>query len=88
MFGIDNSSSSNTNNRKKDFLALGEGPTDGINNSTGAAKKFSVNFSEANKNFCLSVYYSGDESYLHVNKTESSLRYRYKIWYNIFLENI
>ena len=26
MFGVDNSSSSNTNNRKNDFLALGEGP--------------------------------------------------------------
>ena len=36
--------SSHTNN-KKDVLALGEGPTAGINDSVGAAeKKFSINF--------------------------------------------
>ena len=49
--------------------------TDGINDSTGAAKKFSVSFSEANTKFCLIMYYSGDESSLHVNQTESSLRF-------------
>ena len=28
-----------TNNRKNNFLVLGEGPNEGINNSTGAAEK-------------------------------------------------
>ena len=32
---IDNSSSSHTDNRKNNFLVLGEGPTDDINGSIG-----------------------------------------------------
>lgn len=44
IFDVNNTSSSHTNN-KKDVLALGEGPTAGINDSVGAAeKKFSINF--------------------------------------------
>ena len=31
--------SSHTDNQKNNFLTLGEGPTDGINDSTGAAEK-------------------------------------------------
>ena len=38
-FGVDNKSLSHTNNRKNNFLVLGEVPTDGINDSTGAAEK-------------------------------------------------
>ena len=53
IFGVDNSSLSHTNNRKYNFLVLGEGPTDGINDRTGAAeRKFSINFSKANSTFC------------------------------------
>ena len=37
ILGVDNSSSSRTNDRKSNFLVLGEGPTDGINDSTGAS---------------------------------------------------
>ena len=33
IFGVDNSSSSHTDNRKSNFLVLGEGPTDYINGS-------------------------------------------------------
>ena len=33
-------------------------------------KKNSINFSKAKTKFCLSLHYNGDESYLHVNKTE------------------
>ena len=52
IFGVDNSSPSNTDNQKNSFLLLGEGPTQGINDSTGAAeKKFSINFSKANTKF-------------------------------------
>ena len=39
IFVVDNSSSSYTDNRKNNFLVLGERPTDDINNSTGAAEK-------------------------------------------------
>ena len=56
---------------KKNFLLLGDGPTDGFNDSTGAAEKtFRINFSKAKAKFCFSLQYSGDESYLYVNKTE------------------
>ena len=52
IFGVDNSSSSHTDNRKNNFLVLGEGPTDDINSSIGEAKKkFNINFSNAKKNF-------------------------------------
>ena len=39
IFGVDCRSSSHTNNQNKNFLVLGEGPTDGINDRTGAAEK-------------------------------------------------
>ena len=54
---------------KNNFIVLGEGPTFDIDNSNGAAEKNSINFSKANTKFCLSVHYSGDESFLYVNKT-------------------
>ena len=34
-----NSASPHTDNRKNNFLVLGEGPTNGINDSTGTAEK-------------------------------------------------
>ena len=53
IFGVDNTSSSHTDNQKNNFLVLGEGPTDGINDTTGAAeKRFSINFSKAKAKFC------------------------------------
>ena len=47
-FGIDNSSSSHTDNRKNNFLVLGEGDTFSIKGNFGAPeKKFSINLSKA-----------------------------------------
>ena len=67
-FGVDNSSSSHIDNLKSDFLVLGEGDTFGINGSYGAPEiKFSINFSEAKTNFCLSLHHDADNSYLFVN---------------------
>ena len=54
-FGVDNSSSSDTDTSKNNFLILGEGGTFGINGSFGAPEnKFSINFTKANTKFCLS----------------------------------
>ena len=39
IFGADHSSSSHTDNRKDNFLVLGKGPTQGINDSKGTVKK-------------------------------------------------
>ena len=48
-----------TNNQKNNFSVLGEGPNEGINNSTGAAeKKISINVSKANTKCCLNLHYT------------------------------
>ena len=71
IFGVDNRSSSHTDNRKNIFLVLGEGPLEGINDRVGAAEKeIGINFSKVKTKVCLSLHYNGDESYLYVNKTE------------------
>ena len=71
IFGVDNSSSSHSDNRKNNFLILGEGSTYGINRSFDAPeKKFSINFSKVNTKFCLSLHYNDDNSYLFVNGKE------------------
>ena len=47
------------------FIILGEGPVYGINGSFGSQeKKFSINFTKTNTNFCLSLHYNTDNSYL------------------------
>ena len=46
-------------------------PTFGINGSCcSPGKRFSINFSKANTNFCLSLHYNADYSYLFVNGKE------------------
>ena len=53
------------------FLILNEGGTFGINGSFSAPeKKFSINFSDTNTKFCLSLHYNADNSYLFVNGKE------------------
>ena len=56
--------------RKKDILILGEGPTQGLEHMLTAEKMYSINFTEKNKKFCLSLHYNGANSYLFVNGTE------------------
>ena len=52
VFGVDNNSSSHSDNRKNNFLILGECPTYGINGSFGVPeKKFSINFTKQAQNF-------------------------------------
>ena len=73
--GVDSTLSSDVDNRKNKFLVVGEGLTFGINEICGSAeKKFSINFSETSKEFCLSlhynVYYISLFDYLFVNGKE------------------
>ena len=71
IFGVDMSSSVHVDNKKKDILILGEGPTQGLDGTTlNAEKKHSINFTENNKKFCLSLHYNRANSYLFVNGTE------------------
>ena len=64
------SSSIHIDNKRKDILILGRGPTQGLESTLTAEKMYSINFTEANKKFCLSLHYNGANSYLFVNGTE------------------
>ena len=70
IFGIDMSSSTKIDNRKKDILILDKDPTQGLEHTLSAEKMYSINFTEQNKKFCLSLHYNGANSYLFVNGTE------------------
>ena len=71
IFGVDMSSSIHVNNKKKYILILGKGPAQGLDGTTlTAEKKYSINFTESNKKFCLSLYCNGANSYLFVNDPE------------------
>ena len=64
------SSSTKIDNRKKDILILGNGPTQGLEHTLSAEKMYSINFTVTKKKFCLSLHYNGANSYLFVNGTE------------------
>ena len=49
---------------------LGRGPTQGLESTLTAEKIYSINFTEKNKKFYLSLHYNGADSYLFVNGTE------------------
>ena len=64
------SSSSHIDNKKKNILVLGKGPTQGLEHTLAAEKMCSINFSVTKKKFCLSLHYNGANSYLFVNGKE------------------
>ena len=71
IFVVDMSSSVHVDNKKKDILVLGEGPTQGLYGTTlSSEKKYSDNFTLTRKKFCLSLCYDGAKSHLFVNGTE------------------
>ena len=51
IFGVDMSSSTKIDNRKKDILILGKGPTQGLEHTLSAEKMYLINFTEKTKNF-------------------------------------
>ena len=70
-FGVDMTNSKHANNKTKDVLVLGHGLIQKIDDTTIYAKKmYSPNYTFANKTFCLSLHYNGDNSYLFVNGKE------------------
>ena len=70
IFGVYMSSSTKIDNRKKDILILEKGTTQGLEHTLSAAKMYSINFTEYNKKFCLSLHYNKENSYLFINGTE------------------
>ena len=59
-------------NKKKDILVLGKGPTQGLESTLTAEKMYSINFTVTKKTFCLSLHFNRANSYLFVNGTEMS----------------
>ena len=64
------SSSAHIDNKKKDILVLGKGPTLGLEHTLTAEKIYLINFIVTRKKFCLSLHYSEANSCLFVNGTE------------------
>ena len=70
IFGVDMSSSTKTDNRKKYILIIRKGPKQGLEHTVSAEKTYSINFTEQNKKFFLILHYNKENSYLFVNGTE------------------
>ena len=65
------SSSIHFDNKKKDILILGKGPTQRLDNTKlTAEKRYSINFTKSREKFCLSLHCNGANSYLFVNDIE------------------
>ena len=63
------SSSVHIGNKNKYMLVPGEGPTQGLDDTTLTAEAIYL-FTQQNKWFVLSLYYSGSNSFLFVNATK------------------
>ena len=70
IFGVDMSSSTKIDNRKKDILILGKRSTQGLEHTLSAEKMYSIKFTEKDKKFCSSLLYNRENSYLFVNGKE------------------
>ena len=70
IFGVNMSSFVQVDNKKKDILIPGKGPTQGLNYTLTAEKMYSINFTVTTKTFCLSLHYNGASSYFFVNCIE------------------
>ena len=64
------STSVHIDNKAKDILVPGRGPTQRLESTLTAEKMYSINFTVTKKKFCLSLHYNGANSYLFVNGTE------------------
>ena len=58
-------------NKKRDILILGEGPTQGLDDTTLTAEaEYSNNFSRLHRKFCLRLRYNGSSTFLFDNYTK------------------
>ena len=92
IFGVDMSSSTKIDNKGKDILILGKGPTQGSGeHSLSAEKMYLINFTKVNTKFCLSLHYNGANSYLFVNGAEIhkfTVKDSMIVPYNLCLANV
>ena len=75
IFGVDMISSSHTDNKLKDILILGKGPTQGLEHKIAAEELYSITLTKENTKFCLSFHYNGANSYLFVNSKQKILKF-------------
>ena len=68
IFGADMSSSVHVDNKGKDILILGQGSTQGLDDTTLIAEaKYPINFTQSDRRFVLSLNYNGSHSFLIVD---------------------
>ena len=71
IFGADMSFSAHATNRANHIYLMGDGLTQGINDTTlYVEKNYWRNFTDSGKKSVLSLHYNGDDSYLFVNGRE------------------
>ena len=70
-FGTDINLPGDIDNKNKDILILGEGPTQGLDDTILTAEAiYPIDFKKTNKRFVLSLLYNGSNSFLFVNATK------------------
>ena len=68
IFGIDMSFGAHASNRENHIYLMGDGLTQGINDTTlYVEKNYWRNFTDPGKKFIISLHFNGDESYFFVN---------------------
>ena len=59
------SSSVHVDNKNKDIIILGEGPTQGLDDMTLTAEaKYPINFTQPKKRFALNLHYNGSNFFI------------------------
>ena len=80
IFGADMSPSAHVDDKNKDILILGEGPTQGLDDTTLTAEaKYPINCTQPRKLFVLSLHYNGNSSLLFLNAVKI---YQFKAKYS------
>ena len=71
IFGAAMSSSVYIDNKNKDLLILGEGPTQGLDDNTLTSEAiYPISLAQPSKRFVLSLHYIGNNRFLFVNATK------------------
>ena len=72
ILAADMNPSVHADSKEKHFFILGEGPTQGLNDTTLTAEaKYPINVIQPNKRFVLCLHYQGGNSFLFVNATKT-----------------
>ena len=63
-------SSVHIDNKGKDTLILGKGPTQALDDTTLTEAKYPINFTKSDINFVLILHYNGSDSFSFVDATK------------------